>query len=115
MIPLDSSPYFNPEMETLSVEKLRALQGERLRQTVRHCMQSPFYQEKFAALGITPDDIKSAEDVRKLPFTTKEDLREHYPFGLACVPMRECVRLHSSSGTTGNPTVVLHTQSDLDA
>ena len=77
-------------------------------------MNSPFYQKKFKELGITPDDIQSVEDVSKLPFTTKEDLRENYPFGLSCVPMKECIRLHSSSGTTGNPTVVLHTQRDIN-
>ena len=108
------SDYFNPEVETMSEDGLKALQLERLQKTVRHCMNSPFYQQKFKELGITPDDIKTLDDVQKLPFTSKEDLRENYPFGLACVPMKDCVRLHSSSGTTGNPTVVLHTQKDLD-
>ena len=98
----------------MSEDALKALQLERLQHTVRHCMNSPFYQKKFQELGITPEDIKTLDDVRKLPFTSKEDLRENYPFGLACVPMKDCVRLHSSSGTTGNPTVVLHTQKDLD-
>ena len=95
-------------------EELEKLQLERLQKTVRHCMNAEFYRQKFAELGITPDDIKTLDDVRRLPFTTKEDLRDNYPFGLACVPMRECTRLHSSSGTTGNPTVVLHSQKDLD-
>ncbi|MBQ7162353.1 MAG: phenylacetate--CoA ligase [Bacteroidales bacterium] len=108
------SPYFNPEYETLTRPELEALQLQRLQQTVRHCMNAPFYQNKFKELGITPDDIKSLDDVSKLPFTSKEDLRENYPYGLACVPLKDCVRLHSSSGTTGNPTVVLHTQKDLD-
>lgn len=108
------SPYFNPEYETMPRPELEALQLQRLQQTVRHCMNAPFYQQKFKELGITPDDIKSLDDVSKLPFTSKEDLRENYPYGLACVPLRDCVRLHSSSGTTGNPTVVLHTQKDLD-
>ena len=108
------SDYFNPEVETLSVEGLKALQLERLQKTVRHCMNSPFYQKKFQELGIKPEDIKTLDDEKKLPFTSKEDLRENYPFGLACVPLKDCVRLHSSSGTTGNPTVVLHTQKDLD-
>ena len=94
--------------------ELEALQLQRLQQTVRRCMNSPFYQKKFKELGITPDDIKSLDDVSKLPFTSKEDLRENYPYGLACVPLKDCVRLHSSSGTTGNPTVVLHSQKDLD-
>ena len=108
------SNYFNPELETMPVDQLHELQLKRLKQTVRHCMNAPFYQKKFQERGITPDDIQTLEDVRKLPFTSKEDLRENYPFGLSCVPLKECVRLHSSSGTTGNPTVVLHTQKDLD-
>ncbi|MBR2101172.1 MAG: phenylacetate--CoA ligase [Prevotella sp.] len=111
---MEYSNYFNPELETMPREQLEALQLERLKATVQHCMFSPFYQKKFKELGITPDDIQSLADVSRLPFTTKEDLRDNYPFGLACVPMKECVRLHSSSGTTGNPTVVLHTQKDLD-
>jgi phenylacetate-CoA ligase len=111
---MNYSDYFNPEVETMSEEGLRALQLERLKKTVKHCMNSPFYQKKFQELGITPDDIKTLDDVTKLPFTSKEDLRENYPFGLACVPMKDCVRLHSSSGTTGNPTVVLHSQKDLE-
>lgn len=108
------SPYFEPELETMSRDQLEALQLERLQKTVHHCMNSEFYRERFKELGITPDDIRTLDDVKKLPFTTKDDLREHYPFGLASVPLKECVRLHSSSGTTGNPTVVLHTQKDLD-
>lgn len=111
---MNYSNYFNPELETMSRSELEALQLERLQKTVNHCMNSPFYQNKFKELGITPDDIKTLDDVRKLPFTTKEDLRENYPFGICCVPMKDCVRLHSSSGTTGNPTVVLHSQRDLD-
>ena len=111
---MNYSNYFNPEVETLSEEGLRALQLERLQKTVRHCMNSPFYQKKFQELGVSPEDIKTLDDISKLPFTSKEDLRENYPFGLACVPLKDCVRLHSSSGTTGNPTVVLHTQKDLD-
>ena len=106
--------FFNPELEAMPREELEKLQLERLQKTVRHCMNAEFYRKKFDELGITPDDIQSLDDVRRLPFTTKEDLRENYPFGLACVPMRECTRLHSSSGTTGNPTVVLHSQKDLD-
>ena len=111
---MEYSPYYNPELETMPRKELERLQLKRLQHTVRHCMNAEFYRKKFAELGITPDDIKSLDDVRRLPFTTKEDLRENYPFGLACVPMRDCTRLHSSSGTTGNPTVVLHTKKDLD-
>ena len=110
----DKSPYFNPEQETLTREGIEALQLERLQATVKHCMNSPFYKQKFEEMGLKPEDIKSLDDVRKLPFTTKQDLRDTYPFGIASVPLRNCVRLHSSSGTTGNPTVILHTQKDLD-
>ena len=74
------SPFFNPDIETMPRQELEQLQLERLKSTVKHCMYSPFYQEKFKELGITPDDIKTLDDVRKLPFTTKEDLRENYPF-----------------------------------
>lgn len=108
------SEYFNPELETMSREDIKKLQLERLQQTVRHCMNSPFYKKRFEEAGLKPEDIKSLDDVRKIPFTTKQDLRDTYPFGLASVPLSKCVRLHSSSGTTGNPTVILHTQKDLD-
>lgn len=106
--------YFNPEVETLSRQDLEALQLKRLQETVAHCMNSPFYKQRFEELGLTVDDIKSLDDVRKIPFTTKQDLRDTYPFGIASVPLRECTRLHSSSGTTGNPTVILHTAQDID-
>ncbi|MBR7052914.1 MAG: phenylacetate--CoA ligase, partial [Bacteroidaceae bacterium] len=108
------SPYLHPEFETLSREEISKLQTKRLRETMQQCMKVPFYAKKFAEMGVTPDDIKSPDDVRRLPFTTKQDLRDTYPFGLSAVPLSECVRLHSSSGTTGNPTVILHTQRDLD-
>ena len=113
-IPEDSSPYFNREMETLSRAEIEALQLQRLQQTVAQCMQSPFYKKRFEEIGLKPEAIQSLQDLRKIPFTTKQDLRDTYPFGMASVPLRECVRLHSSSGTTGTPTVILHTQRDLD-
>ena len=113
-IPEDSSPYFNREMETLSRAEIEALQLQRLQHTVAHCMQSPFYKKRFEEIGLKPEAIQSLQDLRKIPFTTKQDLRDTYPFGMASVPLRECVRLHSSSGTTGTPTVILHTQRDLD-
>ena len=108
------SEYLDPEVETMSVEQIKALQVERLKATVAHCMNNPIYKERLEKAGVTPESITSVEDIRRIPFTTKQDLRENYPFGLASVPLRECVRLHSSSGTTGNPTVILHTQKDLD-
>lgn len=112
--PKDTCPYFNEEVETLSHEGIKALQLERLQATVRHCMNSPFYKARFEEAGLKAEDIQSLDDLRKIPFTTKQDLRDTYPFGIASVPLRECTRLHSSSGTTGNPTVILHTQKDLD-
>lgn len=111
---LDPNEYLHPDKECLTREQIDALQVERLQATIRHCMNSPFYKKKFEEMGIKPEDIKTPADVRKLPFTTKQDLRDNYPFGLASVPLDKCVRLHSSSGTTGNPTVVLHSQKDLD-
>ncbi|MCF0176021.1 MAG: phenylacetate--CoA ligase [Bacteroidales bacterium] len=106
--------YFNPEVETLSRGEIEALQLKRLRETVQHCMNSAFYRSRFEEAGLTPDDIRTLDDLRKIPFTTKQDLRDTYPFGTASVPLEKCVRLHSSSGTTGNPTVILHTDRDLD-
>ena len=108
------SEYLDPELETMSTEQIKALQVERLKATVAHCMNNPIYKERLEKAGVTPENITSIDDIRRIPFTTKQDLRENYPFGLASVPLRECVRLHSSSGTTGNPTVILHTQKDLD-
>jgi phenylacetate-CoA ligase len=108
------SDYFNPKEETMSHDEIEALQLERLKKTVRHCMSSPFYKKRFEENGLSPEDIQTLDDIRKIPFTTKQDLRDTYPFGIASVPLRECVRLHSSSGTTGNPTVILHTRKDLD-
>ena len=106
--------YLHPEMETMTREEIERLQLERLQKTVRHCMNSPFYKKRFEEYNLKPEDIKSLEDLRKIPFTTKQDLRDNYPYGLAAVPLKEVVRLHSSSGTTGTPTVILHTQKDLD-
>lgn len=107
--------YWQQEIETINRSKLETLQVERLRETIRQAAQSPFYGKLLEEKGITPDSVRSTADIAKLPFTTKEDLRSNYPFGLVAVPLDKCVRLHSSSGTTGNPTVVLHSQKDLDA
>lgn len=114
VIPNDNCPFFNEKMETMTRAEIEALQLERLQATVRHCMNSPFYKKRFQEAGITPEDIKSLDDIRRIPFTTKQDLRDTYPFGMASVPLRECTRLHSSSGTTGTPTVILHTRKDLE-
>ena len=111
---MEYSPYFDPLLETLSREEMTALQLQRLRSTVEHCMHSPFYAERLKQCGVSADSIKSLDDLKRIPFTTKQDLRNTYPFGIASVKPEECVRLHSSSGTTGNPTVILHTQKDLN-
>ena len=113
-IPDDACQYFNEAMETMTRAEIEALQLQRLQATVKHCMQSPFYKKRFEEIGLKPEDIKTLADIHKSPFTTKQDLRDTYPFGIASTPLRNCVRLHSSSGTTGNPTVILHTQKDLD-
>ena len=106
--------YWQEELETMKRPDLERLQTERLKATVQQALKSPFYQEVFKQNGLTADDIQTLDDLRKIPFTTKDDLRAHYPFGLVAIPLRECVRIHSSSGTTGNPTVVLHSAKDLD-
>ena len=106
--------YLHEKLETLTRSEIKALQWERLQRTLERCMNSPFYRKRFADAHLTIADIRSLDDLQKIPFTTKQDLRDNYPFGLAAVPMSEVVRLHSSSGTTGTPTVILHTQKDLD-
>lgn len=106
--------YLHPEFEKLSRSEIEALQLERLKKTVRQCLRTEFYRERFAERRMTADDIRSLSDLRRLPFTTKQDLRDSYPFKMSAVPLSEVVRLHSSSGTTGTPTVILHTQKDLD-
>ena len=106
--------YLHKELETMTRPEIEKLQLERLQKTVRHCMNSPFYKKRFEENNLTSEDIKSLDDLRKIPFTTKQDLRDTYPFGIASVPLEKATRLHSSSGTTGNPTVILHTQKDLD-
>ncbi|MBO4777059.1 MAG: phenylacetate--CoA ligase [Bacteroidales bacterium] len=109
-----SKEFWNEEIETMKRPDLEKLQVERLRKTVEIAQNSPYYSEVFKKNNITPESIKSLEDLQRFPFTTKEDLRSHYPFGLVSVPMEKVVRVHSSSGTTGNPTVVAHSQKDLD-
>ena len=99
----------------LGRDELAALQLDRLRWTLEHVYNhSPVYKAKFEAAGVTPGDLKQLSDLSKFPFTLKDDLREHYPFGLFSVPMSQVVRLHASSGTTGKPTVVGYTKNDID-
>lgn len=100
-------------METISAGDLEALQLKRLKWTLRQTQQVSLYQKKMKEAGITPDDIRSLDDLQKIPFTTKKDLQAGYPFGLLAVPKREIVRIHTTSGTTGKPTVVGYTRADL--
>ena len=103
------------KIESAPREEIEKLQLKRLKDVVRRVYYlSPFYKKKFDEIGIKPDDIKSLKDIQKLPFTKKQDLRDNYPFGLFTVPMSEIVRIHSSSGTTGKPTVVGYTAHDMD-
>lgn len=95
-------------------EQMRALQGERLHRIVEYVYHNvPFYRDKLQQMGITPDDINTVDDIVKLPFTSKSDLRENYPFGLQAAPMSEIIRIHASSGTTGSPTIVGYTRQDI--
>lgn len=110
----NNSMYLHPELETMTRPEIEKLQMERLKTTLQRCMNAPFYKKRFEEHGLKPEDICSLEDLRKIPFTTKQDLRDNYPFGMSVVPLEQVVRLHSSSGTTGTPTVILHTQKDLD-
>lgn len=107
--------YWNKHYECMPREQLEALQLERLQRVVERVYYNvPFYRQKFQEIGLEPGEIRSLADLKKLPFTTKQDLRENYPFGMFAVPMSEIVRVHASSGTTGKPTVVGYTRSDIN-
>ena len=106
---------WDPDHETMDRKALASLQLERLRETVARCYQAvPLYRARLEAAGVVPDDVCSLDDLRRLPFTTKDDFRDNYPFGLFAVPLSEVVRLHSSSGTTGKPVVAGYTAADLE-
>ncbi|MBE6928080.1 MAG: phenylacetate--CoA ligase [Ruminococcaceae bacterium] len=107
--------YYTPEIETASRETIVALQNERLVAMVRRVYENvPFYRNKMAQAGVRPEDIRSIEDLHKLPFSYKQDLRDTYPYGLFAVPLKDVVRLHASSGTTGKQIVVGYTKNDLE-
>ncbi len=106
--------YWEEEIETMSREQLEALQLERLRKSVARASASEFYGDLFRKIGLDPDGITLLDDLRKIPFTTKDDLREHWPYGFLTVPRDDLVRMHSSSGTTGRATVIFYTRSDID-
>ena len=106
---------YNRQMETMPRKEIEALQLERLRHLVRYCYDNvKLYHDRFDAAGLDPDKFKTLSDLQYIPPTTKADLRDNYPFGLLAVPMKEIVRVHASSGTTGKPTVVAYTREDLD-
>lgn len=106
---------WNPQMETIDRQSLEKLQLERLQNTVKWVYERvPMYRQRLDERTIRPQDIQSLRDIARLPFTVKDDLRDHYPYGLFAVPMRDVVRIHASSGTTGRPTVVGYTREDLD-
>ena len=107
--------YYQPEIECASREQILAWQNERLLKQVRNVWDNvPYYRKKMEAKGVTPEDIKSVDDLYKLPFVTKDDLRESYPYGLVARPLRDCVRIQSTSGTTGKRVVAFYTQHDID-
>ncbi len=107
--------YWNEEIECMSREDMKKLQSERLVKQVKHVWDNvPYYRKKMEEKGVTPDDVKGIEDLHKLPFLTKADLRECYPYGLLATPLKDCVRIQSTSGTTGKRVVAFYTQHDLD-
>jgi len=107
--------YWNKELETIDQASLEDLQLKLLRDTVQAALKTPFYRNRLKKAGINSgDDIRSLQDLQRIPFTTKDDLREGYPTGLLAVDLAEVVRIHTSSGTTGTPTVIYHTKEDLD-
>lgn len=115
MLDMSPRPGDLDQIETVSADELRELQLDRLRWSIRHAYDNvAHYRTSFDAAGVHPDDVKSLADLAKLPFTSKSDLRENYPFGMFAVPREEVVRVHASSGTTGRPTVVGYTAEDLD-
>ncbi|KIH77444.1 phenylacetate-CoA ligase [Geoalkalibacter ferrihydriticus] len=106
---------WNDDFETLPREAIESLQFKRLRQTLERVSATvPFYREHFRRAGVTPDQLKSLDDLQRFPFTLKQDMRDNYPYGLFAVPLEQIVRIHASSGTTGKPTVVGYTRRDID-
>ncbi|HXZ35168.1 MAG TPA: phenylacetate--CoA ligase [Thermodesulfobacteriota bacterium] len=109
-----ADPFWEREIETLKPKELRRLQLRRLKKTLRQAATSPFYSGLFKKHQVSAEKVESLEDLKEIPFTTKQDLRDQFPYGLLTVPREKIVRLHSSSGTTGRATAVFHTQKDLD-
>lgn len=110
-----ATSYIRDEVEVVAREEIESLQLQRLRAGVDRVSKSvPFYRDRLSEAGVHADSIRSLDDLTRLPFTTKSDLRDNYPFGLLAVPMREVIRLHASSGTTGKPAVVAYTRNDIN-
>ena len=107
--------YYQKEIETASREEILRIQNEKIRKQVKHVYENvPYYRNLMEEKGLTPDDIQSVDDIRKLPFLSKADLRDAYPYGLLAVPLNDCVRIQSTSGTTGKRVVAFYTQDDVD-
>ena len=107
--------YWNERMECMSRDEMTALQNERLAAQVKHVYENvPYYRDLMDKKGVKPEDIQTIDDLKKLPFISKADLREAYPYGLLAVPLKDCVRIHSTSGTTGKRVVAFYTQEDID-
>ena len=107
--------YYQPEIECASREEIVRIQNEKLVKQIRHVWDNvPYYRKKMEDKGVTPDDIQSIDDLYKLPFLSKEDLRESYPYGMLGVPMKEAIRIQSTSGTTGKRVVAFYNQHDID-
>ena len=110
-----SQEFWNPKIETKNLKDLRELQLKRLQKMTKYVYNNnKFYNKKLKDANVKPDDIKSLKDIEKLPFLTKQDLREYYPFGLVCTEIDEIVEVHASSGTTGKPVVGPYTQNDVE-
>ncbi len=115
MISLKNETYWNQKIETMPIDELREHQLRRLRQQVNYCYnKTNFYRKKFDDAGLSPEDIKTLNDLEKIPFTTKNDLRDNYPFGMVAVNLDDIVEVHASSGTTGNPVIGAYTKNDMD-
>ncbi|MBQ8825325.1 MAG: phenylacetate--CoA ligase, partial [Ruminococcus sp.] len=107
--------YYQKEVETMSLKDMKALQSERLVKQVHHVYNNvPYYRQKMDEKNVKPEDIHGIEDLHKLPFLSKDDLRDQYPYGLLAKPLSDCVRIQSTSGTTGRRVVAFYTQNDVD-
>lgn len=107
--------FFQKDIETMPRAEIEKLQLERLKRLVKYCMDNvPFYNKRLTEAGVSADKIKTLSDIQYIPYTTKADMRDTYPFGLFAVPIKKISRIHASSGTTGKPTVVGYTANDLD-